>query len=184
MYGDGLYGDELYADGLYGTDFHAPSYGPGSPCECGPGMDGMGMGWTSAMPCECGAMDGFTGPFVEGDWNQGGWVEGGWTDGGWVEGDWVEGEWIEGEPMGEEWAEDSFSPSPSDSSIPPGGGGEPREMPAEDGAVPDPMPVSGDQYFTPPQMLSRRSFESDGTSVESSTGGSPIQPVLWVPSGL
>ncbi|MCA9053579.1 MAG: hypothetical protein KDA75_07065 [Planctomycetaceae bacterium] len=159
-------GDEwLYDDGLYGMT------GLGDDMLFDDGMmlgDGWGTssgfssGWMPSSDCNCETMGGMSGPFVDG-----GWVESGWTEGGVIDGQMIEGEMIE----------DSFSPSPSPSS------GEPKSMPGET-AVPDPMSASQDYFYAPRTLPAPNVSPAGGTEVERSSGGSPIQPVLWVPSGL
>ena len=165
MYDDGLYGmtgfgDEmLFDDGMMLDDVMMLGDGWGM-------SSGFSSGWMPSSDCNCETMGGLSGPFVEG-----GWVEGGWTDGG-IMGN---GEMLEGELI-----EDSFSPSPNS---PAPSSGEPKPMPGEN-AVPDPMSASQDYFYAPRALPAPRVSPAGGTEVESSSGGSPIQPVLWVPSGL
>lgn len=85
---------------------------------------------------------------------------------------WVEGPWVEANPQ----PTPSVSPQPSPV-------GEPKAMPM-DQTVPDPMPVTQDQYYMPGPMPAPAETSVPASGVQNVTGGSPLQPVLWVPGGL
>lgn len=84
------------------------------------------------------------------------------------EGGWVEGPWVEATPQ------PGATESPAS---------EPKAMPMNQ-AVPDPMPVTHEQYYSPRSYPTPVQGDGPETQIHSSSGGSPIQPVLWVPGGL
>jgi hypothetical protein len=153
--------DALGMDGMYGYDdglmYDDAMYGYDDGMMLGDGweMSAMGGEWMpSSTPCNC----------------QDGGLPAEFAEGGWVEGGIMEASPTPNTP--------AAAPANLAPTTPPMGG-EPTAMPPEQ-IVPDPIPVTQDQYFSPlpaPGSVSQ-SVE------ETSTGGSAIQPVLWVPNGL
>lgn len=168
-YGYGGYGDMLLDDAYgYGGDMPygdmAMGYGDEMLFDGAAGMAGMspefmGMdsGWMASSPCNC-------------------------QDGMNFSGELMEGGWIEGMPT-----PNSLQPNPANVTPQTVPMGEPQAMPREE-VVPDPVPVTHEQYYFPAPQLTPSSISGsesdDGTTIEASNAGSPIQPVLWVPSGL
>ena len=169
-YDEGMpYDDMAYDDMAYG-------YGGGIHMDDGMGLmtdDSaimMGSGWMpSSSPCNCQDGSNFAGEFV---------------DGGLMDGSLMEGDWVEATPNS--MPTPAASPHPGNAAPQSTPMTEPQAMPREE-VVPNPMPVTQEQYYFPAPQLVPSSLHSDGPStptVEASSAGSPIQPVLWVPSGL
>jgi hypothetical protein len=88
------------------------------------------------------------------------------SGGGWVDnGEWQEGTFTEGE-----WTEESSNPTPVPDAAEPA-------APAA-GGEPNPMPVTHEPYYMPQAMPASTELST------TSEGGSPVQPVLFAPSGL
>lgn len=132
----------------------------GLPSTCG--HDG---GWALAPSCNCHGGVQTAHGFSEGDW-----AAQGWSVGPWVE----------------------SSPAPQPTYSPPQA--HPHPLPPAPANVPvpspQPMDMTREQYYLPTAPPTTSAFtpatssRTAATHVESSTGASPVQQVLWVPSGL
>ncbi len=133
-------------------------------CGCGQigcgGTDGCGdlvgdSGWTSS-PCQCQSGQLPINTVAGGDWAAQGWTV---------------SPWVEVTP--------GSQPTPAPSS------GAPSTIPPVQKSVPAPQPLdmTREQYYLP-QPAPTATTPTSSTHIESSPGGSPVQQVLWVPSGL
>ncbi|MFV0446577.1 MAG: hypothetical protein ACK5Q5_23655 [Planctomycetaceae bacterium] len=153
-YGGGMYADPYgFNDALAFNDF---GYGldDGMMFDDGFGMETMDSGWMPAStPCNC----------------QNVGLPSSFADEGWTEGEWVE---------------EATGPTPTPTPMMSPGNeptsGEPQAMPSEQ-LVPDPVPVTQDQYYFPLPAPGGASAVGADRPV---TPGPTIQPVLWVPQGL
>ena len=136
------------------------------------GIDSHPMQFASAggAPCNCGPQhpQSFHGGMTVGDWESQGWTA---------------SEWVEVDPRSPRFHGGSPEPVPVPFSTPYAPVPAPATQPM-DPATPNPMPaadVTRDQYYLP-GVLPAGHPTTGQRSV--SPGGSPVQPVLWVPPGL
>jgi hypothetical protein len=169
---DGYYGDgfdpygEMYGYDDYGYDEYAFD----------PYFDGYSMmGYEEEMmPGEELALMGHTGWMPSGGCNCGEMHDGMIIDGGWT---------ATSDCPECQKAMESSSPTPMPETV------TPQVFESTTGLQPMPrttshsvsVPVNAEDFYTPRPMPAPMPA---GTSIESTSGGSPVQPVLWVPNGL